>query len=164
MPINGEPTIFSTGAKRDKQEGKGRLDLLPLYEVADLIEDIDGENSITDILRYIETFQRGGSLPLIHYAIVEFVKIAYGDLETALIEVGHRYEEGGIAYGDRNWEKGVPLHVYVSSAIRHLLKWKRRDNDEDHAGAFMWNMLNLIYTFKNIPEVNDLPRSSDDNE
>jgi hypothetical protein len=163
MPVNGEPTVFETGAKRDNQAGKGRIDLMPLYVVSECIEHdlTHGADStqLEDLLRYIESFQRDGSDQMIIYTIVAFGNKAYKDLYTAFIEAGHRYEAGGVKYGDRNWEQGVPLHVYVNSAIRHLLKWYRGDDDEDHAGAVIWNLLNLVWTYRTYPDMNDLPNA-----
>ena len=60
-------------------------------------------------------------------------------------------------YGDRNWEKGIPLHCYIDSGVRHYLKFLRGDTDEPHDRAFVWNMLGAIWTHKNKPELIDLP-------
>ena len=42
-------------------------------------------------------------------------------------------EEGAKLYGDNNWQKGIPLHRYVDSAMRHIqlyLSGNRQDDPE----------------------------------
>lgn len=157
MPVNGEPTVFESGAKRDNQVGKGRVDLMPLFVAEELINKYTDNKTLGILLGNIETFQRHGDGEILLDTIHIFSSVAYGSIHTALIEVGHRYEAGGVKYGDRNWEQGVPLHVYVNSSIRHLLKYYRGDEDEDHAGAVIWNLLNLIHTYRTNLAMNDLP-------
>ena len=41
----------------------------------------------------------------------------------ALLDVSHHYKEGAQKYGERNWEKGIPLHSYIDSGVRHLIKF-----------------------------------------
>ncbi|MHA1304710.1 MAG: dATP/dGTP diphosphohydrolase domain-containing protein, partial [Candidatus Heimdallarchaeaceae archaeon] len=38
---------------------------------------------------------------------------------TAIKMVADVFERGAIKYGDRNWEKGIPLSRYIDSALRH---------------------------------------------
>ena len=41
----------------------------------------------------------------------------------ALIRLARVYEVGGIAHGDRNWEKGIPTDRLVDSAMRHIVQY-----------------------------------------
>ena len=41
----------------------------------------------------------------------------------ALIEVSKHCEEGALKYGERNCEKGIPIHSLIDSAFRHLAKY-----------------------------------------
>lgn len=71
------------------------------------------------------------------------------------------YEQGGKRYGDRNWEKGLPLSLFLSAAIRHAYKLLRRDRSEDHASAVAWNALGFAQTVLRI-ERGELPAELDD--
>jgi hypothetical protein len=148
---SGNRRQFESGAVRDIAEGKGRTDLLPLKVVADLLH--------SDVLFNIECYIRTGSVDFLHMAIVQFVDkdSNWPDIHTAIIEVSKQYEQGCQKYGDRNWEKGIPVHCYIDSGVRHYLKFKRGDTDEPHDRAFVWNMLGAIWTHENKPELIDLP-------
>jgi hypothetical protein len=109
---SGSRSQFDTGAVRDVQVGKGRMDLLPVR------------------------------------AIIEVAKV---------LEVGCR------KYGDRNWERGIPLHRYMDSGLRHAMKHLRGDRDEPHLAMACWNFMCCLDTQLRIedgllPEsLNDLP-------
>lgn len=68
----------------------------------------------------------------------------------ALQRLARHYENGAVRYGDRNWEKGIPLHSYFDSAVRHLYKWLLnkllgREQDEDHLSAAIWNIMCIVH-------------------
>lgn len=77
-----------------------------------------------------------------------------------LQDIAVHYERGCKKYGDRNWEKGIPLGEYLNSAMRHLWKWWLGHEDEDHMSAFVWNALCLMETSKRIKS-GHLPKSLD---
>lgn len=56
---------------------------------------------------------------------------------------------------ENNWQKGIPVHCYIDSALRHFLKFVRGDRDEPHDRAFVWNLLCCAWTMKHIPELDD---------
>lgn len=60
--------------------------------------------------------------------------------------VARIFEKGCMKYGERNWEKGQPLHVYLDSGIRHALKYASGHRDEPHLAMACWNFLCLIQT------------------
>ena len=63
------------------------------------------------------------------------------------LEAVARIMELGLAkYGERNWELGQPLHVYLDSAMRHLAKACSGIADEPHAAMAAWNMLCYLHT------------------
>ena len=64
----------------------------------------------------------------------------------ALWEVSKVFEAGAAKYAERNWEKGIPLHVFVSSGLRHLTKWLMGRTDEPHLTMCVWNFLCLLQT------------------
>ena len=58
-------------------------------------------------------------------------------------------------YGENNWQKGIPVHCYIDSAVRHYLKFLRGDQDEPHDRAFAWNIMCAIWTCEHKPELNE---------
>lgn len=75
----------------------------------------------------------------------------------AIDELAKHCEQGSIKYGERNCEKGIPIHSLVDSAIRHLSCYMRGQIDENHLVAAMWNISFAIYMEKNNPEMQDIP-------
>ena len=146
---SGNRREFSSGAVRDINEGKGRCDLLPLAVIGDIYDNA--------IFIFIDEYIHTGDKLLLVRAISEFSKVHYGDLNTAILEVSKHYEDGCNKYGERNWEKGIPLHCYIDSGVRHYIKWLRGDTDEPHDRAFLWNMLGALWTHNYHPDFCDLP-------
>lgn len=155
---SGNRREFETGAVRDISDGKGRCDLLPL----ELLRGLGcGENSILETIdRYIRT----GDINFLQTTFAIFSHLYFDDPYTALLEASVLFEQGCEKYGERNWEKGISLHCYMDSAVRHYLKFLRGDTDERHDRAFIWNILCAIWTHKNKPELNDLPWAVMNNE
>lgn len=155
---SGARREFSTGAVRDIADGKGRMDLVPLDVAAELLKD--------DILRLINNYVRHGDTNSLYEALRVFVHkhTNWNNLETALIEVSKQYEDGARKYTDRNWEKGIPVHCFIDSGVRHYLKCRRGDTDEPHDRAVLWNLLGALWTHKNKPELIDLPFATCDNQ
>ena len=142
---SGERRQFETGAVRDIQEGKGRCDLMPLSVAYDHLKLYDGNSG--KVLEYIGAFQKHGETHFLHEAIRRFVVI-HSDWRTVydmFLEVAKHFEEGAKKYGENNWQKGLPVHCYIDSAVRHYLKWLRGDKDEPHDRAFVWNLLCCIW-------------------
>jgi hypothetical protein len=137
---SGNRREFDTGAVRDIQEGKGRCDLLPL----------DVFNNC--VLESIENFKLTADTDYLRSAIID--SDFFPDFHTMLLEVSKHFEEGAKKYGEDNWQKGIPTHCYIDSAVRHYLKHRRGDTDEPHDRAFVWNLLCCMWTCKHKPELN----------
>ena len=136
---SGNRTEFTTGAVRDMREGKGRMDLMPLEVVANILHDGGVIGEIAEFKTYNDT-------NALYNALIHFVHDAYGGSdETMLLEVGKHFEEGAKKYGENNWQKGIEPKYYIDSAIRHYLKWLRGDKDEPHDRAFVWNIMCCIW-------------------
>ncbi len=144
---SGERREFSTGAVRDIQEGKGRCDLLPLGVVAVYMPD--------GLVQSLANFMSEGDVRFLEDSLNNFRGYCQWDKATMLLEVSKHFEEGAKKYGEYNWQKGIPTHCYIDSAVRHYLKWLRGDKDEPHDRAFCWNILCCIWTCQNKPELND---------
>lgn len=146
---SGERRKFETGAVRDIAEGKGRCDLLPLITIGKMRDDV--------VLQDIGKYVYDGDTSHIEHAIEYFSSLRYHTFYDSMLEVSKHYEDGATKYADRNWEKGIPCHCYIDSGVRHYLKYMKGDNDERHDRAFIWNMLGLLWTHENKPELIDLP-------
>lgn len=149
---SGERRQFDTGAVRDIQEGKGRCDLLPL--------DVVGCVLSNPTLAYINRFQRLNEVGDLEHALT--CSGVFHDPHTMILEVSKHFEEGAKKYGEYNWQKGIPTHCYIDSAVRHYLKWLRGDIDEPHDRAFVWNILCCIWTCFHKPELNDYAKGGDE--
>lgn len=143
---SGARRQFDGGAVRDIQDGKGRCDLLPLSVISELMEDPLLEQCIREIHIFVETKLDSHLLS----SIRAFISYRGWDIPTAILEVAKHYEDGCNKYGERNWEKGIDLHCYIDSGVRHLMKFVRGDTDEPHDRAFLWNMLGAIWTVRNL--------------
>lgn len=66
----------------------------------------------------------------------------------AIQELARVFETGCKKYGDRNWEKGIPVSTYLDSAGRHLAKAASGWTDEPHLPMAMWNIACAIQTIK----------------
>jgi len=143
---SGDRTQFETGAVRDMREGKGRCDLMPLEVVAEIVCDKLGRDPILyDISCFLDKDDEQGTAWL-KAALDNFANKAYGGQRTTMfLEVAKHFEEGAKKYGENNWQKGIPVHCYIDSAVRHYLKWLRGDKDEPHDRAFVWNLLCCIW-------------------
>lgn len=134
---SGKRQQFETGAVRDIQHGKGRCDLMPLRVSAKVI---DGDSILDDIGLFRDT----GDTQHLYFALRTAARMFNG-LADMLLQVAKHFEEGAKKYGENNWQKGLPVHCYIDSAVRHYLKWLRGDKDEPHDRAFVWNLLCCIW-------------------
>lgn len=150
---SGARKEFDTGAVRDIRDGKGRCDLLPLDVISDYVNEVEG---FDNVLLFINHFLNEGDPKSLLIALSLFAEAREWDTWTLILEVAKHYEEGAKKYGEYNWQKGMPIHCYIDSGIRHYLKWRRGDDDEPHDRAFVWNILGGVWTFYHKPELNDL--------
>lgn len=165
---SGTRREFDSGAVRDMAEGKGRCDLLPLDVVADLLryyeripECYKGIGIVDAIHLFTMPPHDDSDKELIFQALFEFSMKNGWYIPTMLLEVSKHFEDGCAKYGERNWEKGIPAHCYIDSALRHYFKWMRGDNDEPHDRAFCWNLLCLLWTVNNRPWCDDIAREEE---
>ena len=153
---SGTRREFSTGAVRDIQDGKGRCDLMPLKEISDFL--------FAPVLKHIALFQETGNADHLYDALECYIYEENLDSADVMLEAAKHFEAGAAKYGEWNWQKGIPTHCYIDSAVRHYLKFLRGDKDEPHDRAFVWNILCCIWTCKHKPELNDYPRKEESND
>ena len=156
---SGDRTQFETGAVRDMREGKGRCDLMPLEVTGRWMSD----NILTNLGMFLK-YKNSNDTSWLYQAMSMFIAKRYptngtDDCSNAnqsdmLLEVAKHFEEGAKKYGENNWQKGIPVHCYIDSAIRHYLKWLRGDNDEPHDRAFVWNIMCCIWEVDYSPRAN----------
>ena len=82
----------------------------------------------------------------------------------AILRLAKHFENGAVKYGERNWEKGIPINSFIDSAIRHIMKYMAGHDDEDHLVAAAWNLMcameleeTLGYEFDRFAPADDEP-------
>lgn len=150
---SGDRTQFESGAVRDMRAGKGRCDLMPLDVVAYFMRDDDGGSDA--IFEAVYRFQESDDVEYLDKAIDHFCIAREWDPCTALLETAVHFEDGAKKYGDNNWRKGIPVKVFLDSALRHYIKFLRGDKDEPHDRAVCWNLMCAIWTATHKPELDD---------
>lgn len=136
---SGNRTEFASGAVRDTGEGKGDCSLLPLLEAAEFLEYVDrgdmklSGSALAQFARFIENVKTGETdKNLLFSALYRFAHSNNWDAPTMLMELSVHFEEGAKKYTRDNWRMGVPISSFVSSGVRHYLKWKAGYDDERH--------------------------------
>jgi hypothetical protein len=66
-----------------------------------------------------------------------------------LRRLARRYALGAKKYGERNYQKGLPVSDVFNHALEHLLQWYEdlRNaclSSDDHLAAALWNIATLI--------------------
>lgn len=152
---SGSRRQFESGAVRDIVEGKGRCDLLPLDIVAKVIEPYNAV--VSEIIFELYQYMQSKDEVHLYKALWAFIDDYSNDVLDSVLDVSKHYEQGCKKYGERNWEKGIPIHCYIDSGVRHLLKYYLGYDDEPHGRAFIWNTLGAVWTHTHIPELVDIP-------
>lgn len=132
---SGERQVFESGAVRDISKGKGRCDLMPL--------DIAGEILGDEVMLYLGEYQKTKKETWLILALNSFFGSNYSTHSDAFLDLSIHFEEGAEKYGVDNW-RGLPEWTFLSSAVRHYLKFKKGMTDENHGRAFMWNIACLM--------------------
>lgn len=153
---SGERKVFESGAMRDISDGKGRCDLLPLDTVAYILKSDNVRPHVLEIFNLINDFLKTGEVEYLKGVILQFREQNDWDLASMFLELSIHYEDEARKYDDNNWKKGMLVHAFIDSGVRHYLKWLRGDQDEPHDRAFVWNMVGAIWTMENKPEFNDI--------
>ena len=148
-----ELDIFEGGGVREKKDGVGRCDLLPLDVIGAIYRGADA-NVLSMISKFMESGNKEFLLRVIHCFSEKINDWSIADMA---MEVSMHYKQGAEKYGERNWEKGIPLHSFIDSGVRHFIKHLDGRTDERHDRAFVWNMLGAVWTMEHKPEMIDIP-------
>lgn len=65
-----------------------------------------------------------------------------------LTRIAFLLARGAEKYGDRNWEKGMgreEMSRALASAFRHFVQWLCGEDDEDHAAAVFFNIMQVEF-------------------
>ena len=76
---------------------------------------------------------------------------------SALLRVARHMENSLEDYEERNWERGLPMHCFLDSAMRHVFKYMDGQTDEDHLAAAATNLLMALWTEAHLPAMLDIP-------
>lgn len=170
LPDSGTRDMFSTGAVRDADTSKGRMDLVPMDLIGEILEfdakttgdEYNDKSEVAHmVLEALEKSVWNKDIRAAMGAFIEFGIYAFGNLENAVLELAIHFRDGAAKYSARNWQKGIPLHRYIGSAGNHVLKWHRGDQEERHDRSTLWNLLCYIWTVRHFDidnkEICDLP-------
>lgn len=135
---SGKRQEYPTGAVRDTEDGKLRIDLIPYMRLAHLQFRCGGPPPAA-----IETIRQRGVYDISHPEESEMRH----DLipQEALDRWAALMYRGAEKYDDRNWEKGIPLDRMYASAMRHMVQWANGATDEDHLAAALFNIGGIIF-------------------
>lgn len=153
---SGERRVFETGAVRDCAEGKGRCDLLPLCAVGKWLND--------QALLAVGSFVNTHDERYLEVALDYIAEKHFSCKADLVLEMAIHMEDGLKKYPERNWENGISIHSFVDSGVRHYLKVLRGDDDENHLRACVWNLMCCIWTMRNKPGMDDLPKKEKNND
>ena len=147
---SGSRREFGTGAHRDSNDDKGRMDLVPLSIAARMVETDEAPDMV---MQLIEDFKNDNDTKKLIQALRESIKYIsdFDSIETIILDVSHHYKAGALKYGENNWKLGMGVNNYIDSGLRHYIKARRGDTDEPHHSAFAWNLMCAIWTVENIP-------------
>lgn len=76
---------------------------------------------------------------------------------SALLRVARHMENSLADHEERNWERGLPMHCFLDSAMRHAFKYMDGQTDEDHLAAAATNLLMALWTEDHLPAMQDIP-------
>lgn len=75
----------------------------------------------------------------------------------ALRRLARVYALGASRYGERNWEKGLPVSNLVNHAVRHIYLYLQGDGSEDHLAHAVWNLAAAMHMEELRPDCLDIP-------
>lgn len=180
---SGKRQEFSTGSRRDTDEGKGQPHLIAGEPFVHIIEKygeiIPAEFhvvhplkcSLKELLSYTRLVEHRESNDVcLERAIIYTMVALSNDEEPGIYSFKHvlrrlaiHYQNGAKKYSKNNWRKGQPVSRYYDSAMRHLACAMQGLKDEDHLSALLWNLCGIVQMKIDVKsgilplEINDFP-------
>ena len=185
--------LAGTGANRDIDPTHGRCDLLPAHILYNYIVRSDMVNemhragirvytvlALGKLFRYLDALDTNILYDVLDCLVHQNFIIHNSDyIDTEenwkgmlklhgfaqmCMDLSVHYKNGALKYAERNWEKGLPIHSFIDSAIRHLCKEILGWTDEPHLIACAWNVVGALYTLETYPWLQDLPNQKEKRE
>ena len=165
-PGIGDVNSTAKGSGARYNIGKPAVELLPISDVAKLLEEAKGfcmQSGFDAVpaLKCLGDFQNTGNVDHVYRAM-----IALGPQRDTLVECAQVFEYGKKKYAAWNWAKGMQWSVALACAVRHLLAMhdgelidpiEKSGSGLPHRGHVMCNLFMLSTYTKNYKECNDLP-------
>lgn len=161
IKFSQETKEFLTGAHRGGGD-KYPMEYLPLLEAGHVLAIASNTSPCTTteacvrIAQKVEEFKTSRNPSLLAEAGAIAAVNLFKNLYDCMGLTALHFKQGAEKYGFNNWQKGMPVMVYIGSLSRHLFKFLAGWTDEPHETAIMWNILALMWTVQNKPEMNDL--------
>ena len=142
-------TRYKTGAERESEEGKLRVDLVP-YDIIDSCRNkAVSENIPMEELLEIYPYQwvldwqlnkdKHGDL---HRILCLFIYV-HMNVPCALESLAFVMTEGLKKYPKDNWKNGISR--CVNSLTRHYLAFQNDESNLEHLGGMLFNALAIVY-------------------
>lgn len=181
---SGKRQDFSTGSKRDTDDGKGQPHLMAGEVFVELQKFYDEGNYVYPIELSKETLIKQIKEELFLYSKIVGEREDYkwrilraieltgyliatdegcSSFSVSYTRLAIHYQNGAKKYDKNNWRKGQPVSRYYDSGMRHLWKIEQNLQDEDHYAALLWNLVAIIQTKIDVErgilpeELNDYP-------
>jgi hypothetical protein len=157
---SGNRTDLGTGAVKDVASGKGKPHLIPPRELALII---NGKHNDKDVLDEFYLFKKTRNEEHLVNAICSFVKQNTNKTIAEFIkdDLAKHYEGSVIKDPKRHFEREIPLHCHINSALRNYLqiidgvKANNNKPDENFASSFVYNVINIMWTIQNRKDLID---------
>jgi hypothetical protein len=157
LNVDNYNEIFSTLLIEERPPKEGELEVRIIAQIYSQIYLFRKFGSYQMLLStfhlgvILNAYKSGVKLDSIQALNSEYITFFF----NTLWELAKHYENGALKYEARNWEKGLPLHSFIDSALRHLTKVMVGLEDEPHNIAFLWNIVCAMYTKVNHPSLDD---------
>lgn len=160
LNVDDYNVIFRALLTEERPPKKGELDELEVRIIAQIYFQLNLFRKLGSYQTLLSTFHLGVILNAYKSGVkLDSIQTLNSEYTTfffnTLWELAKHYENGALKYEARNWEKGLPLHSFIDSALRHLTKVMVGLEDEPHNIAFLWNIVCAMYTKVNHPSLDD---------
>lgn len=158
----GDLNSDAQGSGARKNEGKARVELIPLKVWKTRWTNLDPENTkITNLMFFLSQWQECTNLDYYGYRHLSSI-IKDQSLED-MIEATEVLEYGLEKYEEWNWAKGMRWSVPTGCIIRHAIAILEKgelldeESGKSHYAHILCNVIMLLWFIDNYPEGDDRP-------